>query len=122
MPDSSAVNSPPTPSSGRVTVDGKGFRVGAEKFHVKGVTYGPFAPDSAGATFGSPEQARRDLELIGELGANTLRVYYVPPDWFLDLVAERGLRLFVDVPWAKHLCFLDQRELREGARQAVRHA
>ena len=73
------------PSSGRVTVDGKFFRLGAKKFFLKGVTYGPFAPDDQGSTFGSREQAVRDFSLICELGANVLRVYYPPPRWFLDL-------------------------------------
>ncbi len=106
----------------RVTVDGKFFRSGPDKFHVKGVVYGPFAPDAQGATLGSPEQARRDLEQIAALGANTVRIYHVPPRWFLDLAAEHGIRLFIDIPWAKHLCFLDQDELQADARRAVRDA
>jgi len=32
----------------RVRRDGKFFRLGAEKFYVKGVTYGPFAPNESG--------------------------------------------------------------------------
>ncbi len=106
----------------RVTVDGKFFRAGPDKFHVKGVVYGPFVPDAQGATLGLPEQARRDLEQIAALGANTVRVYHVPPRWFLDLAAEHALRLFIDIPWAKHLCFLDQEELQAEARRAVRDA
>jgi GT2 family glycosyltransferase len=112
----------PTPLKGRITVDGKFFRCGSEKFHVKGVTYGPFGPDAQGDTFGTREQAGRDFMQILELDANTLRVYYVPPAWFLDLAAEHGLRVFIDVPWPKHLCFLDRKELRSEARRAVRDA
>jgi glycosyltransferase involved in cell wall biosynthesis len=106
----------------RVTVAGKFFRCGREKFHAKGITYGPFAPDAQGETFGTRDQARRDFEQILELGANTLRVYYLPPVWFLGLAAEHGLRVFVDVPWPKHLCFLERKELAAEARQAVRNA
>ncbi len=106
----------------RVTVDGKFFRAGPAKFHVKGVSYGPFAPDDDGFTVGRPEQARRDLEQIVGLGANTLRVYHVPPRWFLDLSAELGLRVLIDIPWAKHLCFLDRDELQADARRKVREA
>jgi hypothetical protein len=109
-------------STPRVVVDGKFFRRGGKKFHVKGVTYGPFAPDEHGETFGSAQQAAKDLKRIVELGANTLRVYYVPPRWFLDLVAEHGLCVFVDIPWPKHLCFLDRKELQDEARRAVREA
>jgi glycosyltransferase involved in cell wall biosynthesis len=106
----------------RVTIDGKFFRLGAKKFCVKGVTYGPFAPDAAGEQFGTPEQARRDFELISELGANTLRIYYGPPRWFLDLAHSFGLKLLVDIPWSKHLCFLEDERHREGAFEAVRQA
>ena len=60
----------------------------ARKFHVKGITYGPFAPNAQGEAFASPEQTARDLQQISELGAIVLRVYHVPPRWFLDLAAE----------------------------------
>src|SRR3974390_1485751 len=91
----------------RVRVDGKFFRLGDRKFHVKGVTYGPFAPNSRGELFASPDQTARDMKLIHELGANLVRLYHVPPPWFLDLAAEHDLKVLIDVPWAKHLCFLD---------------
>src|SRR5258706_11005601 len=108
--------------SNRVTVDGKFFCHGGQKFLLKGVTYGPFAPDDSGETFGTREQAARDFDLIRELGANVLRVYYPPPGWFLDLAQAYGLKLFVDIPWPKHLCFLDTDEAQEEARETVRRA
>ncbi len=103
-------------------MDGKFFRLGEAKFHVKGVTYGPFAPNAAGEHFGSLERTRGDFELIRTLGANVLRVYYVPPRWFLDLALEHGLRIVADIPWNKHICFLDTEETRREAREAVRGA
>lgn len=103
----------------RVRVDGKFFRVGEKKFHVKGVTYGPFAPDAGGCTFASPEQTARDFRQIRELGANLVRTYYVPPQWFLDLAEKHELKVFVDIPWPKHLCFLDDPLRREEARRTV---
>ena len=106
----------------RVTLDGKFFRLGEAKFYVKGVSYGPFAPNVEREYFPPPHQARRDFELIRELGANVLRVYHVPPRWFLDLALEFDLRLFVDIPWGKHLCFLDSEKVRDDARAAVRLA
>ena len=36
------------PATDRVRRDGKFFRLGSEKFYVKGVTYGPFAPNNHG--------------------------------------------------------------------------
>lgn len=109
-------------SSARVHVDGKFFRVAGQKLYLKGVTYGPFAPNERGDTFAAHEQTARDFLQLRELGANLLRVYYVPPRWFLDLAAEHGIKVIVDVPWPKHLCFLDSEELQEEARQTVRNA
>jgi len=113
---------PSTPTANRVRVDGKFFRIGAQKFHVKGVTYGPFAANERGDMFPSSEEVRRDLAQIQQLGANVLRVYYVPPCWFLDLLQEHGLKVLVDIPWAKHLCFLDTKASQTEARRAVREA
>ena len=109
-------------ASPRVTVDGKFFRVGERKFHIKGITYGPFAPDKDGCTFASTEQTRKDFEKIRDLGANVLRVYYVPPRWLLDIAQEYDLKVFVDIPWQKHLCFLDSNEIQAEARKMVRDA
>lgn len=106
----------------RVRVDGKFFRVGEERFQVKGVSYGPFAPVHHPDGFASKEQTRRDFERIHELGANVVRVYHVPPVWFLDLAHEYGIRVFVDVPWPKHLCFLRSGELVAEAHRQVREA
>lgn len=105
---------------GRVTVDGKFFRLDNCKFCVKGVTYGPFAPGPTGEPFASPEKTASDFRQILELNANVLRVYYPPPGWFLDLAGEHGLKLLVDVPWPKHLCFLDSRKSQAEARRTVR--
>ena len=106
----------------RVTVDGKFFRRGAEKLFLKGVSYGPFAPGKDGQPFASPEQTAADFALVRELGANLLRIYHVPPHWFLELAAQFDLLLLVDIPWNKHLVFLDDAARRAAARQAICHA
>lgn len=106
----------------RVTVDGKFFRRGAEKLYLKGVSYGPFAPGKDGQPFANLEQTAADFQLIKELGANLLRIYHVPPRWFLDLAAQHDLLVLIDIPWNKHLVFLDDPVRRADARQAVCHA
>jgi glycosyltransferase involved in cell wall biosynthesis len=106
----------------RVVVDGKFFRLGSRKFYPKGVTYGPFQADDSGCTFPSPEQVRRDFGLLRQLNANCLRVYHVPPRWFLDLAHGHGLKLFVDYYWPKHTCFLDDHQAMDDARRATREA
>ena len=106
----------------RPRVDGKFFRVGEAKFYIKGVTYGPFAPNPQGEMFPESAQVRLDFGQVRQLGANLLRVYYVPPRWFLDLAQEQGLKVLIDIPWPKHLCFLDSNGLRQQAVEAVRTA
>src|SRR4051812_3208132 len=102
-------------SPSRISVDGKFFRDGEKKFFVKGVTYGPFAPNAAGQPFVSGEQTTRDLLQIRDLGANVVRLYHVPAKWFLDLALETGLKVLIDIPWNKHLCFLDSIQHRTAA-------
>jgi GT2 family glycosyltransferase len=103
-------------------VGGKFFRLGEKKFYVKGVSYGPFAPNAAGQPFASPEQTARDFTQIRELGANLIRVYHVPSSWFLDLAAEHELKVLIDIPWRQKICFLDSPAVCQEAREAVRRA
>ncbi len=106
----------------RVTVEGKFFRRGSEKLYLKGVAYGPFVAGSDGQPFAPPERTAADFQLIKELGANLLRIYHVPPRWFLELATQHQLLLLVDIPWNKHLVFLEDPVRRAEARQAVCHA
>ena len=105
-----------------VRIEGKFFWADDKKLHAKGVTYGPFAPNGQGEYLPEPEPARRDLQQIAELGANVLRVYHVPPRWLLDAAHEQGLKVWIDIPWQSHRCFLDSEELMNEARKAVREA
>jgi O-antigen biosynthesis protein len=109
-------------SASRVTIDGKFFRLGARKFHPKGVTYGPFAPTSPGGTFPARAQVLFDFDLLEQLGANLIRVYDVPPPWFLDLALAHDLRVLIDIPWSHQLCFLDRPDQKRAALEAVRQA
>ena len=108
--------------TGRVRRDGKFFRLGTEKFFVKGVTYGPFEPNSLGEHYPEPDDVRRDFKQILELGANCVRVYWKPNKWFLDIAAETGMKVFIDVPWPKNLTFIGNEPVMQQARDAVRAA
>lgn len=107
---------------GRVVVDGKFFRLDGRKFLVKGVTYGPFEPDADGFPYPPRARVEADLELIHELGANVLRVYAVPPVWFLDLAIAHDIRLLIDVPWHQQVCLLGHEARGHAARETVRRA
>jgi glycosyltransferase involved in cell wall biosynthesis len=109
-------------SQPRPAVRGKFFRLGEAKLYAKGVTYGPFRPGADGQPFLARPETERDFELARRLGANVLRVYHVPPRWLLDLAQQYGLKLLIDVPWSKHLCFLDSSAFKGQARDAVRAA
>src|SRR5574340_901402 len=108
----------------RVSVDGKFFRLGEAKFYAKGLAYGPFAPNGTPdrSGFALPEQTASDFAQIRDLGANLIRIYDVPTKWFLDLAADHGLKVLIDIPWNKHLCFLDSTARRTEACEAVRRA
>ena len=64
----------PVPRDGRVEIDGKFLRLGSDRFLVKGVTYGTFAPDAEGYQFPAIAQVDDDFRLMATLGINTVRV------------------------------------------------
>lgn len=110
------------PATDRVRRDGKFFRLGEEKFYVKGVTYGPFAPNRDTLPFPERQQVRKDFEQIHRLGANCIRIYHLPPQWLLDMAGEIGLKIFLDVAWPKNLTFVGDPQATEQAHQAIREA
>ena len=104
----------------RLTSDGKFFRLGQNKWYVKGFSYGPFAPDENGIPLPELNRLRADFAHMRQLGANCLRVYFPPPEWMLDEALAHDLRVFVDVPWEKHRCFFEDWDAQQRARQRVR--
>ena len=110
------------PVTNRVRRDGKFFRVGDDKFFVKGVTYGPFAPNRDGQPFPDRQQVRADFEQMRVLGANCVRIYHLPPRWLLDTAQDTGLKIFLDVAWPKNLTFVGDPEVTRQAHEAVRQA
>ena len=115
------LSAPPRPLL-PIRVRAKFFFDGEEKFFLKGATYGPFAPDAEGFFVGTPAQARRDFEMVQALGINLLRLYHVPPVWFLDLCREFRLRVLISIPWAEHVEFLNNKTIRRQVVQTIRDA
>jgi O-antigen biosynthesis protein len=83
--------------SGRIVVDGKHFACGADRFHFRGVTYGTFRPREDGARYPDRQVVKRDFADMAEAGFTVVRTYTPPPDDVVDLAADWGLRLFVDI-------------------------
>ena len=69
----------PNDVSERLSVRAKFFFEGERKLFLKGITYGPFKPDSNGDYVGTPERVRQDLLQMRELGVNTLRLKTTEP-------------------------------------------
>jgi GT2 family glycosyltransferase len=103
-------------------VDGKLLACGQQRVRIKGVTYGPFAPNAQGQPFPTPHRVAEDFAQMQAAGINSVRTYCVPPEWFLHLADEKGMAVFLDVPWPKHLCFLEGDQTQAEARRIVRQA
>lgn len=86
-----------------------------------GVAYGPFGSEEGDGLPGR-ERAAEDLRMIAAWGGKVVRVYTVPPGWFLDLCGGHGLVVLAGVPWAVHADFLSGEAEREMAKTAVREA
>ena len=97
-------------SNARVVTDGKFLRAGDERFLVKGVTYGTFAPDREGYQFPYASQVAADFRQMADLGINTVRLYTAPRRDLLDEASRHGLRVIVGLPWSQHVAFLDERK------------
>lgn len=100
----------------------KFFFAGAQKFFVKGVTYGPFCPDAEGHFLGTPAKLTHDLTQMREIGINIVRIYHPPPRWFLDECGAAGVRVLITLPWAKHVEFLRSASSRNEIIASVRSA
>jgi GT2 family glycosyltransferase len=109
-------------SNDRVRVDGKFFAQGPQRLRLQGVTYGPFAPNADSDALPAREHVREDLQGMRDAGFNALRTYHLPPEWFLHLADEYEINVLIDVPWRKHLCFLDSVDACREARAAVERA
>jgi len=105
--------------SNRIVVRAKFFFQGDQKFFLKGVTYGPFAPDLDGYEYGTYEQAQKDLASMAACGANVIRLYTSPPCWFLDLCHQHGLYILLSIPWMEHVEFLNDRTIRASIETVV---
>lgn len=112
-----------TAVTGRPVIRGPFLERRGEKLHVKGVTYGTFAPSGDGSQFPPREVAERDLKMMAARGFNALRTYTPPPEWLLDSAASLGIAVMVGIPWTQHVTFLDQgleRDIEATVRRTVR--
>ena len=106
-------------ASSRLQVSGKYFSRRGAKQYLSGLTYGPFGPGNRNGGLHAPDQTLRDLELIRQMGANSLRIYHVPPEWFLDMCGEHQLAVVVSLPWMDHVDFLREHRSQQHVRDQL---
>src|SRR5579871_4861579 len=109
----------PALSMARLIARGKYLYEDGVKFYAKGVSYGPFPPNSRGERYPEPERAAADFALMRDLGVNVIRTYVPAPAWMFELAARHSLRLMVGLLWPSHLMFLETRENEREIRATV---
>lgn len=92
----------------------------ARKMTLKGVTYGPFAPNARGEPWPEDAQLHADLTHIRQLGFNTVRIYEPPTRAVLRACESAGLRLLCGIPWSQHVDFIAGQTVRKDALGRVR--
>ena len=100
---------------GRLRAEGKALVDDGGKVFLRGVSYGPFQPNSREEPFPEDERLTRDLEDIARRGFNTLRLYDPPSNAMLDTCERLGLRLMVGIPWTDHVDFFANANLQHEA-------
>ena len=91
-------------------IDGKFISVGGERFWIRGVTYGSFAPNEEGEPFPPFYQLCEDFARMVDVGINTVRLYAPPSDRIANEAARVGLYLIPDICWGPRWCELDNPE------------
>jgi GT2 family glycosyltransferase len=107
---------------GWLRVAGKFLRQGGSKVFLRGISYGPFRPNSRGEPWPEAERLRLDLEHITSLGFDTVRLYHPPDDELLRTARRLGLKLIVGIAWTDHLDFLRDRGQRRRIIETVEAA
>jgi hypothetical protein len=120
MPPSPTFDQNAALEQARLRVSGKFLRVGDEKVRLRGISYGPFRPNAAGAPFPEDSRLTSDLEHLWALKFDTVRLYDPPNDHLLSEAQRLGLRLIVGIPWTDHVDFLRDPALQKKIIRAVR--
>ncbi|MEJ7611101.1 MAG: glycosyltransferase [Ferruginibacter sp.] len=109
-------------TSAKMNVKGKFLFCGNEKFYIKGVTYGTFAPGPDGCQFPDILTVENDFRALAASGLNCIRTYTVPPIYVLDIADSLNLKVMVGLPWEQHITFLDSSERKHNIIKSIKEA
>jgi len=99
----------PAPTA-RPRVRGKFLFIGDEKFYIRGVTYGAFAPDAQGNEYQDLAKVERDFAQMAAVGINAVRIpHTMPPRGLLDVAARHGLKVMVGLSAEQYVGYLIDR-------------
>lgn len=92
--------------------DGKFFRAGEDRVHLRAVTYGPFPG-------GWPGSFDEDFSRITAAGFRALRLFEMPDRKLLDAALDHGLWVFGGLKWAESTDFLREPRHLSNARVSL---
>ena len=95
--------------------DGKFFRAGEDRVHLRAVTYGPFPG-------GWPESFEEDFKRIKSAGFHALRLFEMPDQALLDAAMSHGLWVFGGLKWAGGMDFVREPRHLSDARISLAEA
>ena len=105
----------------RILTAGPSFRSEAgHKLILKGVSYGPFKPNSRQEPLPEDAQVHADISHIAALGFNALRIYDAPSEVLLAACRQHELRIIAGIPWTQHVDFFTDKAVRADAIERVR--
>ncbi len=106
---------PTFPPMQPLRTDGKFFRAGEDRVHLRAVTYGPFPG-------GWPESFDEDFTRIAAAGFRALRLFDMPGQALLDAAMKHGLWVFGGLKWAGGMDFIREPRHLSGARVSLAEA
>ena len=119
---STALSPALTGQAGALVAAGKFFRLApeGEKTFLRGISYGPFRPNSRGEGFPENAQLAADLAQIRQMGFDTVRLYTPPSEVLLAEAVKLGLKLMVGMAWTDHVDFMRSPAQQQTILEAVR--
>lgn len=119
---STALSPALTGQAGALVAAGKFFRLApeGEKTFLRGISYGPFRPNSRGEGFPENAQLAADLAQIRQMGFDTVRLYTAPSEVLLAEAVKLGLKLMVGMAWTDHVDFMRSPAQQQTILEAVR--